>query len=409
MSHLFICTGEVSGDLQASHLIRELLQQRPQLRITAVGGERMAAAGAHLLHRTTEISSIGVLEALPFIGPALWAEWKIRRFLAQDPPDVAVLVDYIGVNSRIARLLQQRRIPGIYYIAPQEWVWSQDTRITYQLAQQMQLMLAIFPQEARYYKAAGAKVQYVGHPLLDILASVPSRAEARAHLGIPADETVVVLVPASRQQEIRSILPILLKSARLLQERLPQVRFWVPLASPRFAAPIARAARKLGVDLTLLDPQALSCDLGSGSDLPPPHQAHHLALASADLVLAKSGTVNLETAILGIPQVVIYRLNPITFWIARHWLKVSVPFMSPPNLVQMRPIVPELLQDQAQPETLVQMALAFLTDPQRQAQLQADYATMRAALGEAGVLRRAAKAILAMLDAQQGHSDPQPH
>lgn len=406
MSHLFICTGEVSGDLQASHLIRELRHQRPHLRITAVGGARMAAAGAHLLHRTTEISSIGVLEALPFIGPALWTEWKIRRFLAQDPPDIAVLVDYIGVNSRVARLLQRRGIPTIYYIAPQEWVWSQDTRITYQLAQQMQLMLAIFPQEARYYQAAGANVQHVGHPLLDILASVPSRAEARAHLGIPADETVVVLVPASRQQEIRSVLPILLESARLLQERLPQVRVWVPLASPRFAAPIARAARRLGLDLTLLDPQALPCEPGFGSPLPSP--AHHLALAAADLVLAKSGTVNLETAILGIPQVVIYRLNPITFWIARHWLKVSVPFMSPPNLVQMRPIVPELLQDQAQPETVLELALALLTHPERQAQLQADYAAMRAALGEPGVLRRAAKAILEVLDGETGSKRPNP-
>ncbi len=402
MSHLFICTGEVSGDLQASHLIRELLRQRPQLRITAVGGERMASAGAHLLHRTTEISSIGILEALPFIGPALWTEWKIRRFLAEDPPDLAVLVDYIGVNSRIARLLQRRRIPAVYYIAPQEWVWSQDTRLTYQLARQMRLMLAIFPQEAHYYAAAGANVRHVGHPLLDILAAVPSRAEARAQLGIPAEAMVVVVVPASRQQEIRSVLPILLKSARLLQAHLPQVRFWVPLASPRFAAPIARAARRLGLDLTLLDPQALP--------LSSPHKAHHLALAAADLVLAKSGTVNLETAILGIPQVVIYRLNPITFWIARHWLKVSVPFMSPPNLVQMRPIVPELLQEEAQPEKVAELACALLTHPDRKAQLQADYAAMRAALGEPGVLGRAAQAILEVLDGETGsRRHPQPH
>jgi lipid-A-disaccharide synthase len=394
VSHLFICTGEVSGDLQAGHLIEELLRQRPQLRITAVGGERMAAAGARLLHRTTEISSVGILEALPFVGPALWTEWKIRRFLAQDPPDVAVLVDYIGVNSRIARLLQRRQIPAVYYIAPQEWVWSQDARLTYQLAQQMRLMLAIFPEEARYYAAAGAHVQYVGHPLLDILAAVPSRAAARAQLGIPAEATVVVVVPASRRQELRSVLPVLLKAAQLLQAHLPQAQFWVPLASPRFAAPIARAARRLGLNLTLLDPQALPFF--------SPHKAHHLALAAADLVLAKSGTVNLETAILGIPQVVIYRLNPLTFWIARHWLRVSVPFMSPPNLVQMRPIVPELLQEQAQPEKIAQLALELLTRPERQAQLQADYAAMRAALGEPGVLARAAKAILEVLDGEAG-------
>jgi lipid-A-disaccharide synthase len=123
-------------------------------------------------------------------------------------------------------------------------------------------------------------------------------------------------------------------------------------------------------------------------------------LAAADLVLAKSGTVNLEAAILGIPQVVIYRLNPITFWLARHWLKVSVPFMSPPNLVLMRPIVPELLQEEAQPERVAQLALELLTRPERRTQLQADYAAMRAALGEPGVLARAAKAILEVLDSE---------
>jgi lipid-A-disaccharide synthase len=396
VSHLFVCTGEVSGDLQAGHLIRELLRQRPHLRITAVGGEEMAAAGARLLHRTTEIGSIGILEALPFVLPALWAEWKIRRFLEQDPPDLAILVDYIGVNSRVASLLQRRRIPAVYYIAPQEWVWSPSSRLTYRLAQQMRLMVAIFPEEARYYAAAGAQVCYVGHPLLDILATVPGRAQARAELGIPEEATVVALLPASRRQELRSVLPILLQAARLLRARLPQVQFWAPLASPHFAAPIARAARRYGLeDLTLFLPR------------PSPPKAHHLLLAAADLVLAKSGTVNLEAAILGIPQVVVYRLNPLTFWLARHWLKVSVPFMAPPNLVLMRPIVPELLQEEAQPERIAQLALELLTRPERRAQLQADYAAMRAALGEPGVLARAAKAILEVLDSETSSKEAQ--
>jgi lipid-A-disaccharide synthase len=384
MPHVFICTGEVSGDLQASYLIEELLRLRPQLQITGVGGERMAAAGAQIIHQTTAISSIGIIEALPFIAPGLWAEWRIRRHLARQRPDLCVLVDYIGLNQRISAVAQQQQIPAIYYIAPQEWVWSSAPQLRYNLAQQTRLMLAIFPAEARYYEEAGANVRWVGHPLLDILRQVPTREQARQQLGISADQLAVMVFPASRLQEITHVAPVLFAAARQLQDHLPQIRFWLPLASQRFAKPLAQLARKHGIQITFLDKQH--------------PQAHYTVLAAADLVLAKSGTVNLETALLGIPQVVIYRVSPLTYWIGKHLLRFSIPFMSAPNLVQMRQIVPELLQDQAQPQTIVKEALDLLTNPQRQARLQQDYQQMRLALGEPGVLHRAASAILSILE-----------
>lgn len=386
MAHLFICTGEISGDLQGSHLIRTLKRQRPDLQITAVGGDRMAAAGAELLHHTTAISSIGLIEAIPFIGPALWLEWRIRRYLHQHPPDLCVLVDYIGINSRVSRVLHRRGIPAIYYIAPQEWVWSQDAKLSSQLADRMRLMLAIFPEEARFYEKRGANVRWVGHPLIDILSSAPTRQQARQHLGIPPDRIAVMVYPASRSQEIRQIMPILLQAARRLQQQLPQIQIWLSLASPQFRAPILRQARRYGLDLQLVQPADA--------------QHHQTLLAAADLVLAKSGTVNLEAAILGIPQVIVYRLNPITHWIAKHLLKVSVPFISPANLVQMRAIVTELFQDQAHPEAIVAESMALLTDPARQQRLQQDYAQMRIALGAPGVLDRASTEILKILDQQ---------
>ncbi len=386
MPHVFVCTGEVSGDLQASHLIRALLRLRPDLTITAVGGQRMAAAGAKLLHNTTGISSMGLIEALPFIGAALWTMRKIRRFVRQNPPDLAILVDYIGINSGVSQLLKQAGIPVIYYIAPQEWVWQSNRFLSYQLAERTRLMLAIFPAEARHYEAAGANVRWVGHPLLDILQDVPTRAEARQTLGIPPDQIQVVLVPASRPQEVRLILPVLLETAYLLSQRIPGIQFQLPVASAQLRPAIQRCVERFrcryGLVVTLI------------SD--PTNQRQ--MLAASDLVLAKSGTVNLETAILGIPQVVIYRLNPITYWLGKHILKVRVPFMSPPNLVVMRGIVPEFLQKQAQPKILAQTAEALLSDPQRQAQLRQDYAEMRRALGSVGVLERASQAILRVLD-----------
>ncbi len=388
MPHVFICTGEVSGDLQASHLIRTLLQKRPDLTITAIGGERMAAAGAKLLRDTTAMSSIGLVEALPFVGAALWTLHNIRRFLQQDPPDLAILVDYVGINSGVSKHLHQIGIPSIYYIAPQEWVWQSNRALSYQLAQHTRLILAIFAAEARHYQAAGGNVRWVGHPLLDILQTVPHRDQARHRLGIPPGTLQVLLVPASRPQEVRLILPTLLKTAHLLSQQIPGIRFVLPVASARLRPAIERQVKRFrhrhGLEVTLLS-ESLN---------------QHLVLAASDLVLAKSGTVNLETAILGIPQVVIYKLNPITYWLGKHILKVRIPFMSPPNLVVMRGIVPEFLQHQAQPPILAQTAATLLTDPQRQAQLQQDYVTMRQALGSVGVLERASEAILKVLDGQ---------
>ncbi|MEO1133180.1 MAG: lipid-A-disaccharide synthase [Cyanobacteria bacterium J06639_1] len=380
MPHIFVSTGEVSGDLQASHLIRVLKEQRPDLRVTALGGERMAAAGATLLHETTGMSAVGLVEALPFVLPTLRLMWQIRRWLQRDRPDLVILVDYIGVNARVGRLMQQQGIPAVYYIAPQEWVWHLNDQMTQQLVSFTRLMLSIFPEEERYYAAAGANVRWVGHPLVDILQSAPSREDARKQFKLSPDARAVMVMPASRSQELRTIAPVLLQAARQLQQQVPHLTIWVPLSRPQFEAEIARIARRIGVDIEFWRGDA------------------RVAIAAADLILAKSGTVNLEAAILGVPQVVVYRVNWLTAWVARKILGFSIPFMSPPNLVQMRGIVPELLQEEANPDRIVREALPLLTDRDRQRQLQQDYAQMRTALGKPGAIARAAAEVLRVLD-----------
>ena len=385
MPRIFLSTGEVSGDLQASHLVRTLLKLRPDLEIVAIGGDRVEAAGATLLHNTVSISSVGILEALPFIGPTLWLEWKIRKYLADNPPDIAILVDYVGVNHRMGARLERMGVPAIYYIAPQEWVWTFTPKLTNQLVKFTRLILAIFSAEADYYQKAGGTVRWVGHPLIDILDKAPSREQARRQLEMRQDAAAVGIFPASRSQELRTVLPTLMQSARLLQDRLPHVEFWVSLSRPEFKPTIAKQAKRAGVEVKFVEKDS------------------KLLLSAIDLVLAKSGTVNLETAIRGLPQVVIYKVNPITYWIAKYILKFSIPFMSPPNLVLMRPVVMELLQHEAQPETIATEAVALLSDPERQQTLRQDYAELRAALGQLGVLERAAKEVLAVLDETTSH------
>ncbi len=383
MAHLFICTGEVSGDLQGSALIKALREADPSLRISAVGGQRMAAAGATLLHDTTGISSMGLIEALPFILPTLWMEQKIRRFLDRDRPDLAILIDYIGVNNRMGLRLHKLGIPVIFYIAPQEWVWSYTPQLSSDITTYSRLILAIFRAEADHYQQHGGSVTWVGHPMVDILAGVCDRETARQHLcqslGWPDPGRIITLVPASRPQELRLVAPQIIAAALQIQAQVGACRFVLPLARPQFRKPLAKLIRRSGLSIQLWDGDT------------------RLALRAADLVIAKSGTVNLETAILGVPQVVVYRLHPITYWIGKQLLNIKIPFASPTNLVLMREIVPELLQEAATPERITAAALPLLTDTARQQQLQADYAEMRSQLGQPGVLKRAVSEIQRLL------------
>ena len=378
---IFISTGEVSGDLQGAMLIEALLRQAAtrgvELEILALGGDRIAAAGATLLGHTTNIGSVGLLEALPFIVPTWRIQRRAKQYLQQNPPDVLVLIDYPGPNLAISRYLRQHlpHVPVVYYIAPQDWAVPQLGNAA-RIAQVTDRLLAIFPEEAHYYRNQGISVSWVGHPLLDRMQSAPSRESARKSLEIEVEQMAIALLPASRQQELKYLLPVICEAARQLQQKLPQVHFWIPVSLAAYRPAIAAAVKAYGLQATLLEGQTLE------------------AIAAADLAITKSGTANLEIALLNVPQVVVYRVNRVTAWAVRRLLKLSIPFMSPPNLVLMKPIVPELLQEEATPEKIVTQSLELLLNPQRRQQTLADYQQMRVQLGEIGVCDRAACEIL---------------
>ncbi|WP_448380814.1 lipid-A-disaccharide synthase [Gloeomargarita sp.] len=373
MTRILISTGEVSGDLQGALLIQALRHLRPDVEILGIGGERMAQAGAKLLAKTTHLGSIGLLEHLPLVWPTLRLLHRMRRILAAQPPDVVVLIDYVGFNLPLARICKRWGCPLIYYIAPQEWVWP--TAHTRGIVALIDQVLAVFPQEAEYYQKVGVRrVEWVGHPLVDDLATAESREQARQHLGIAPTQKVVALLPASRRQELRYLWPVLAETARRLQQHQPDLEFWLPLALPQYQEPLTRAIDRYRLRVRLVQEPA------------------RRVIAAADLALAKSGTVNLETALLDVPQVVIYRVSPVTAWLARHLLRFHIPFMSPVNLVLMREIIPELLQEQAEPGRLTQLALECLHNP---APMRQRYQALRQALGAPGATRRAAQAILA--------------
>jgi lipid-A-disaccharide synthase len=382
---IFISTGEVSGDLQGSLLITALKRQATaanlELDILALGGEKMVEAGATLLENTSGIGSMGLLESLPYILPTLQVQRKAIASLKQNPPDLVVLIDYMGPNIGIGTYLQQHlpQVPVLYYIAPQEWVWSVNVRNTARIVSFTHKLLAIFPEEARYFREKGAKVTWVGHPLVDHMQNAPSRQAAREKLGITPEQIAIALLPASRHQELKYLLPVIFQAAQTIQAKLPQVHFWIPLSLEIYRQPIEEAIRRYNLRATIVSSQQKE------------------VFAAADFAITKSGTVNLELALLNVPQVVAYRLHPFTVWFARKILKGSIPFASPANLVVMKRIVPEFLQEQATPENITQAAMELLLNPDRRQQTLTDYEEMRQCLGKVGVCDRAAQEILQML------------
>jgi lipid-A-disaccharide synthase len=210
------------------------------------------------------------------------------------------------------------------------------------------------------------------------MANAPSREIAREKLGIKDAEMTIALLPASRHQELKYLLPVIFQAAQNIQSKLPNVHFWIPLSLETFRNTITAAIKDYGVKATVV--------LGQQREV----------FAAADFAITKSGTVNLELALLNVPQVVVYRLHPLTAWIARHILKGSIPFASPVNLVVMREIVPEFLQEKATTENITQAAMELLLNSEKRQKTLTDYQEMRYSLGELGVCDRTAKEILAM-------------
>ncbi|MGD1905300.1 MAG: lipid-A-disaccharide synthase [Leptolyngbyaceae cyanobacterium] len=379
---IFISTGEVSGDLQGALLIEALYRQAKlqgiTLSISALGGQKMAGAGAHLLGETTGIGSVGLLEALPYVLPTLQMQQQAQQQLRAEPPDVAVYIDYMGPNLSLGKFMRQHlpEVKTVYYIAPQQWVWAFNQKDTETLIRISDRMVAIFPEEAHYYQRFGADMTWVGHPLVDRFSPPPDRNEARNALGLSGTEPIVTLIPASRHQEVAHVAPVMFAAAQRIRAVLPAVKFLLPISMASLKAKLEQTLLPYGLPVTLVEDQTQA------------------AIAAADVALTKSGTVNLETALMNVPQVVTYRLNPLTARIAHYLLRVKIPYVSPANLVLPEPVVPEFIQWQATPETLSEAVLQLLPGTEKRQTMLAGYERLRQALGNPGACDRAAQVIL---------------
>ena len=384
---LLISTGEVSGDLQGSLLIKSLKKnaekRKIKLEIIALGGERMKEAGAKLISNTSSIGAIGFLEALPYVFPTLNAQSKIDNYLSCSHPDAVILIDYMGPNIRLGLKVKKAfpNIPIVYYIAPQEWAWRLGDSGTTDLISFTDKILAIFEDEANFYSSKGGNVKFVGHPMLDFYRNIPTREESFRKIGLTSDKKILLIIPASRKQELKYILPTLLKAAKLLQQKDPLITVLVPSGLKEFDEILNNSLNEYGVSGRII----LSNEV---DDLKP------FLFSAAHLALAKSGTINMELALNSVPQIVGYKVSRVTAFFARYLLRFNVKYISPVNLLLNKMLIPEFIQEDFKAEKIANSALKILQDISTRQDIINGYKRLKDKLGEPGVTDRASNYIL---------------
>ena len=361
---LAVVAGEASGDLHAAEVIRELKILDPTLETFGIGGDLLAAEGMRVLHHAREMGITGLFNVIRHLGMFRRIFAELMSALTAEKPDAVLLVDYPDFNLRVARRCRAMGLRVIYYISPQVWAWRRG-RVR-EIARNVDHIIVIFPFEEEIYRKANVPVTYVGHPLIDELRGIErSRHE-------PSLPLSVALLPGSRRSEIAALLPAMLQAVRILgQER--GIDAFVVQAPTIAASELLELMRISGHYVRIV-----------------PHDGGS-AVASADIALSSSGTATLECAVIGTPVIVMYRLSPATYWVARRL--VRLPHFSLVNIVAGRQVVPELLQHDVTAERIVR-EVRILAEPETHARVRSALDEVKARLGEGGASRRAAQAIM---------------
>ena len=338
-----LVAGEASGDILGAGLMRALKAQHPAVEFIGVGGPLMQAEGLTSYFPMERLSVMGLVEVLGRLRELLARRKLLIQTLIEERPDVFIGIDAPDFTLNIELKLRQAGIKTVHYVSPSVWAWRQKRVL--KIREGCDLMLTLLPFEARFYEEKGVPVRFVGHTLADTIPLQADRAAARAELGLP-DGPLVALMPGSRGGEVGRLASVFFDAAERLQSMKPGIRFVLPCASPQRRAQIETLLEGRNLPLTLLDGKS------------------HLALAACDAVMIASGTATLEALLYKRPMVVAYRLSPLTFWILKRMVKS--PYISLPNLLAQRLLVPELLQDDATPEALAQTLLPLIDGGEEQ-------------------------------------------
>ena len=371
-----IVAGEASGDLLGAELMQAIKRRVPEARFEGIAGPKMIAQGCDALYPSEKLAVMGL------IGIGKYMELRsiragLARKLLNDPPDVFIGIDAPDFNIGLETRLRKQHIPTVHYVSPSVWAWRQY-RLP-KIARAIDLMITLFPFEAKFYEEHDVPVKFVGHPLADMIPLETDSVAARHALGLPQDKQIIALLPGSRVGEVSRLSEYFVEAAAQCIEQRPGLHFVAPFAysETREIFEQALQAKAPHLPVTILDGQSRE------------------AMAAADAVLLASGTATLEGMLLKKPMVVAYRLKPFSYWLAMQLLKVDN--YSLPNLLLGKRVIPEIIQDDVTAESLSSALLAYLDAPEKVAELQQQFLAMHHELRQ-NASENAADAVLSVVE-----------
>ena len=378
---IMLSAGEASGDLHGANLAEALKAVDPQVKLIGMGGEQMRKAGVRIVYDIKNLGVIGIgeiIKKIPFF-------YKLRAFLVntmkEEKPDALVCIDYPGFNMKLIEKAKEAGIPVIYYILPTIWAWHKSRGNV--IAEYTDLAVSLFPFEAEMYKKMGTNVVYGGHPLLDTVKPSMSKNEAYSFFGLQQGKKTVLFMPGSRVQEVQSLYGKMLAAGKLLQDKVEGLQFMVPKASTIDRHMLEEAAREANLEVHIGEERVYDM------------------MNIADAAICASGTATLETALMGVPTLLVYRVNALTYWLSK--ILVHLDSIGLPNIISGHRIMPELWQDEVTPENIEAAVLPWLVDAAAAEEARHLMAGVRCQMGEAGAVRRTAEIISEFVKEKQLH------
>jgi lipid-A-disaccharide synthase len=359
-SKLTIITGEASGDLLASQLVKKLKQTADCPIISAMGGAKLRDAGAEIIVDAKDLAVVGFIEVI-FHFRAIYRAWKtIKQHLSTTRPDLLILVDYPGFNLRLAKAAKKMGIKVLYFISPQIWAWHYS-RINI-IRDNVDMMVVIFPFEEKIYQQEKIPVTFVGHPLVDVVKTTVDSTTTAKNLSLDQAKPIIGLMPGSRSGEIQRLLPVIIDSAQLIKKDKPDAQFILPVASSLDENKLKQQLTKANLPIQLIKEQQYD------------------ALQLCDVVIVASGTATLELALLNIPMVIIYKTQWLTYQLAKCLAKVS--YIGLCNIVAEKIVVKEFIQQQATANNISDEALNILNISAVRERIITDLITVSQKLGQ---------------------------
>ena len=371
-----IVAGEASGDMHGASLVREMLKIDPSLIFYGIGGNKMQEAGVKLLVNAAQTAVVGLTEVISKFGTLFRIIRQVKKSLDEMKPELVILIDYPDFNLNfVAPAAKKRNIKIFYYISPQVWAWRKS-RIN-KIKRLVDKMAVILPFEVDTYAAKGFVVDYVGHPLLDLVKPAYSKQESRKIFNLDESKTTIGLLPGSRLSEVVKLLPEMLRAAEILAQKIQNVQFILPLADTLEKKTVDDIVYGFTIKVKVISGQTYD------------------AVSCCDLAIVASGTATLETALLSVPMIIIYKISPLSYFIGK--MIVNVKNIGLANIVAGKTVVPELIQEDVSGNRIAAEAMDILTDAERKQEMIKELAAIRSKLGDPGAARKTAHLAYDML------------